>query len=86
MITVTLFTKPGCGLCDEVEAELDALQPYFPHQLSKIDISQDAELFAKYRYTIPVVQVGDVALAAPITAVQLQQTLANFANQAASAG
>jgi hypothetical protein len=30
MITVTLFTKPGCGLCDDVKAELDALQPYFP--------------------------------------------------------
>lgn len=86
MITVTLFTKPGCGLCDEVKAELDSLQLLFPHQLSEVDITQDSELFDKYRYTIPVVKVGDVELMAPITAVQLQQTLAEISQQTASSG
>lgn len=86
MITVTLFTKPGCGLCDEVKAELDSLQPLFPHQLSEVDITQDSELLDKYRYTIPVVKVGDVELMAPITAVQLQQTLAEISQQTASSG
>jgi hypothetical protein len=86
MITVTLFTKPGCGLCDEVKAELDALQPLFPHQLSQVDISQESALFDKYRYIIPVVQVGKVELMAPITAVQLQQTLAEISQQTASSG
>ncbi|MCC6606968.1 MAG: glutaredoxin family protein [Anaerolineae bacterium] len=86
MITVTLFTKPGCGLCDEVKAELDALQPLFPHQLSQVDISQESALFEKYRYIIPVVQIGNVELMAPITAVQLQQTLAEISQQTASSG
>lgn len=85
MIAVTLFTKPGCGLCDEVKAELDRLRPTFPHQLSEIDITQDSELFDKYRYTIPVVQVGDVELLAPITAVQLQEALSHPADQSAAA-
>lgn len=86
MITVTLFTKPGCGLCDEVKAELDALQPLFPHQLSQVDISQESALFDKYRYIIPVVQIGNVELMAPITAVQLQQTLAEISQQTTSSG
>ena len=75
MLTVTLFTKTGCSLCDKVKESLDALQNSFPHQLQEVDITQDEALFQKYRYTIPVVQIGKVELAAPITAVQLQQVL-----------
>lgn len=73
MLTVTLFTKTGCTLCDKVKESLDALQNTFPHQLQEVDITQDNALFQKYRYTIPVVHIGHVELAAPITAVQLQQ-------------
>lgn len=75
MTTVLLYTKTGCGLCDEVKHSLNLLQSRYPHQLQEVDITQDEVLFEKYRYTIPVVQVGAVELAAPITAVQLQQTL-----------
>lgn len=75
MITVTLYTKTGCGLCDEVKHSLLHLQPRFPHQLQEVDITKDEGLFQQYRYTIPVVQIGDVELAAPITAVQLQTAL-----------
>lgn len=75
MITVTLFTKSGCGLCDEVKHSLELLQSRYPHQLQEVDITQEEALFQKYRYTIPVVQIGQVELAAPITAVQLQTAL-----------
>ncbi|MCA9901927.1 MAG: glutaredoxin family protein [Anaerolineales bacterium] len=75
MITVILYTKAGCGLCDEVKHSLNLLQTQSPHQLQEVDITQDDALFQKYRYTIPVVQVGKVELAAPITAVQLQHAL-----------
>jgi hypothetical protein len=80
MVTVTLFMKAACGLCDEVKTSLAMLQPTYPHQLQEVDIMQDDALFKQYRYTIPVVQIGDQELAAPITAVQLQKAL-----QAASA-
>jgi glutaredoxin len=80
MTTVILFTKAGCGLCDEVKHKLEAIQATYPHQLREIDITQDKVLFAKYRYMIPVVQIGEQELAAPITAVQLQSTLKNQAN------
>jgi glutaredoxin len=80
MLTVTLFTKAGCGLCDEVKASLEALRSIYPHQLIEVDITQDRSLFAQYHYTIPVVQIGLVELTAPITAVQLQQALQNDVN------
>lgn len=75
MITVTLYTKDGCRLCDEVKESLNQLQPNLPHQLQEVDITRDNDLFQKYRYTIPVVQIGTVELVAPITAVQLQNVL-----------
>jgi len=75
MVTVTLFTKPGCGLCDELKSSLEQLQPDFPHELLEVDITQDEALFNQYRYTIPVVRIGELELAAPITAVQLQNAL-----------
>ena len=75
MISVTLYTKTGCGLCDEVKHSLTLLQNRFPHHLQAVDITRNETLFQKYRYTIPVVQIGEVELAAPITAVQLQNAL-----------
>ena len=75
MLTVTLYTKDGCGLCEEVKAELAELAAEFPHDLQEVDITQDADLFARYRFSIPVVKVGDVVLKAPITAVQLKTVL-----------
>ena len=36
MLTIKLFGKPDCGLCDDVKAELAALQATFPHRLNQI--------------------------------------------------
>ncbi len=76
MLTITLYSKPGCHLCEDVKAILANLQARYPHQLVEIDIRGDRALFARYHLTIPVVQIGDVALEAPITAVQLEAALA----------
>jgi glutaredoxin len=75
MLSVTLYTKNGCGLCNEVKAELAGLAADFPHELQEIDITKDADLFARYRFSIPVVKIGNTTLKAPITAVQLQAAL-----------
>ncbi len=75
MLTVTLFTRDGCGLCDEIVAELDSLSAEFPHQLTKVDITQDDALFDRYRYTIPVLHIGDQELQAPITRQMLKTAL-----------
>ena len=75
MLTVTLYTKDGCGLCDEVKAKLAELAKAFPHDLQEVDITKDADLFARYRFSIPVVKIGEQTLKAPITRNQLQSAL-----------
>lgn len=75
MLTVTLYTKDPCPLCDEVKAMLDTVRPTYPHVLQEIDITADQELFFKYRYIIPVVTIGEQTLKAPITLFQLTAAL-----------
>lgn len=71
-----LFTKEGCGLCDEVKAELSQLAGDYPHKLTEIDINSDRTIFERYHFIIPVVRIGEVELQAPITAAQLESALA----------
>jgi glutaredoxin len=50
---VTLFSRPGCHLCDEAQAVLDRVgEPY-----DVVDIENDDELFKRYLERIPVVVV-----------------------------
>ena len=58
MLTVTLFTRPGCHLCDQAKADLEAIQENIPHRLVEIDIEQDEALLKAYSLEIPVIQVG----------------------------
>jgi glutaredoxin len=77
LVEVTLFTKPGCHLCEDVKAELDRLTAVHPHHLSEIDINSDRNIFARYHLIIPVVHIGRTELQAPITTAQLEAALAN---------
>ena len=38
-VRVTLYTKPGCHLCEEAEAELKRLERRYPHTLTLVDIT-----------------------------------------------
>lgn len=53
-MTLTLYSKPGCHLCDDVRATLEELRPEHTFALEEIDITTDAALFARYRFEIPV--------------------------------
>jgi uncharacterized membrane protein len=75
MLNVTLYTRMGCKLCDEVKAELSELQSQYPHRLAEVDIDSDAALIDSFGLEIPVVEVGPYSLKAPITRQKLQMTL-----------
>jgi uncharacterized membrane protein len=75
MLNVTLYTRKDCKLCDEVKAELTALQAQYPHRLAEVDIDSDSALKEKYGLLIPVVEAGPYSLKAPITRQTLQMTL-----------
>ena len=51
---LTLYSKPGCHLCEELRGLLDDLQPEHGFAIEEVDITSDPELFARYRYEIPV--------------------------------
>lgn len=75
MLTVTLYTRNGCGLCDEAKQHLDEMKDQYPHRLVEVDIESDPALLKKYLTTIPVVEVGPYTLVAPITKEHLRMTL-----------
>lgn len=53
-MTLTLYARPGCHLCEDVRALLQELQEEYGYDIAEIDITRDADLFARYRYEIPV--------------------------------
>ena len=57
MRTVTLYTRPGCHLCDEARAALERVRRQAPFTLDEIDIETDDALHARYLERIPVVAV-----------------------------
>ncbi len=62
---VILYSKPDCQLCEEVKADLLSVQPDFGFVLFERNIEEDAELFARFRYLIPVVDIEDQPLLYP---------------------
>jgi glutaredoxin len=69
---IVLYTQPGCHLCEEVEGWL--LEAGVPWQT--VDITTDVALFERYRYRIPVMEVGGrEVLCAPITRADVGRAL-----------
>jgi glutaredoxin len=52
---ITVYTGPGCHLCEEALAALRALQPELGFELADVDITADEELHRAYFERIPVV-------------------------------
>ena len=75
MLTVTLYTRNDCHLCDQAKADLESLQEKHPHRLVEIDIDQDPALQKAYLVEIPVVEVGPYVLKYPFDKQKLAMTL-----------
>ena len=62
MTAVTLYTRPGCHLCDEVRQAILGLRDELPpFELREVNIDQDEDLMARYLERIPGVAVeGEV--------------------------
>ena len=60
---LTLYSKPGCHLCEELRGTLDELQPEYGFLVEEIDITRNPELEARYRHEIPVLLLDDREIA-----------------------
>ena len=58
-LTVSLYSRPGCHLCDEMKAVVQrvARASEVPITIEEIDISMDPDLEARYGLEIPVLLV-----------------------------
>lgn len=57
MRTLTLYTRPGCHLCEQALLVLDKVQADVRFQLVERDISAEQELHSAYFDRIPVVDL-----------------------------
>jgi glutaredoxin len=76
-MTLTIYSKPGCHLCDEMKAVVRrVVQRRADISLEEVDISNDAALLERYGMEIPVLLI-DGARAAKywVTEEQLTQAL-----------
>ena len=49
-----LYSRPGCGLCEEMRAELDRLPAARGYPLEEVDVDAEASTRARYGHKIPV--------------------------------
>ena len=61
MIELTVYSRPGCHLCDEMLAELEPLVTGRA-RVEVVDISQDAVLSKRFGVLIPVLMHGSEEL------------------------
>ena len=75
-MTVTIFSKPGCHLCDDAKAVIERVRMRNNFDLVVKDIRDDAKDFAEYQYAIPVILVDDREIARyRLTEEQLRRAL-----------
>ena len=55
---VTLYTRPGCHLCEEAKVAIAPLLREFGAALREINIENDPALEERYGWEIPVVFIG----------------------------
>jgi glutaredoxin len=60
--TLTLYSRPGCHLCDDARAALQRVRARATFSLHEVNIETDEELHRRYLERIPVVTLGDEEL------------------------
>lgn len=57
MIAVTIYSRPGCHLCDDMKSVVEQVAQTIPLAIEEIDVSKDAALEALYGLDIPVLMI-----------------------------
>ena len=79
MKTLSLYSRPGCHLCEELEAELHELLGGRAVRVSVVDISGDPDLERRYGVRIPVLADGEEELSGfPLDRERVERYLARL--------
>jgi glutaredoxin len=57
-LDLTIYSRPGCHLCEEAKAVMNPLIKEFGVTVREVNIDQDEELAERYSWDIPVIFVG----------------------------
>jgi glutaredoxin len=55
---LTLYSRTGCHLCEQMKKEIAPLVVKFGARLREVNIDEDAELRARYNEEVPVLFLG----------------------------
>jgi glutaredoxin len=56
-VTLTIYSRPGCHLCEEMKAIVVRVQREHAFDLKEVDISGSTELERRYGQEIPVLEL-----------------------------
>lgn len=59
-VIVTIYSKPGCHLCEVAKANILAADCNDQFTLKEVNIEEDAYLKERYRYDIPVILINGI--------------------------
>jgi glutaredoxin len=57
-LDMTLYTRPGCHLCEEMKAQLAPLVAAFGARIREVDVDEDPALQETYGCDVPVLFLG----------------------------
>ena len=60
---LTIYSRPGCHLCEEMKAVIEKVKAGQPVDLHEVDISGDPELERRYGPEIPVLEIDGKKIA-----------------------
>ncbi len=76
MVTIRLYGKKDCHLCDLAKEVLHRIREEFPFEFQEIDIELSEDLFAEFKEKIPVVFIdGKQAFTYKINEKRLRRIL-----------
>jgi glutaredoxin len=82
-VEITIYTRPGCHLCDEAKQQVAPLLREFGATLREINIDADPKLRELYTDDVPVLFLGERKLAKHrVNLEQLRRQLAVARKQA----
>ena len=58
MTRLTLLSRPGCHLCEEMRRQVDTILASRPRTWEEVDVDSDPELARRYGDSIPVLFVN----------------------------
>jgi hypothetical protein len=83
MIPVTIYSRPGCHLCDEMKAIVQSVASSTPLAIEEVDISTNPDLEQLYGLEIPVLFVAGKKVAKyRVSEGELRRILAGRAGEA----